>query len=293
MTPMTSFDRIGVVVARGTGAQVKAARAQPGVTYLEGNTPIESASRPPTRPPAARRRASTLTGADGRRSTARASPSPSSTRASTRRTRSSGRRTAHRSRQQPQDVCDPRAPAQVLDVPDTVDTDTLSGGGHGTHVNGIVAGRPTTLTDGRSCRRRPRRQPRLDLDRRRAPDRRRRLGAELGAREPRRAVRRRRPGRVPADQGHEQLLRAHRRRRVRPESATVKLQRALAAEGVVTVWADGNDGGDGSASLTNPPGQDPTGGIISVASYYDQGTGTRDGDVSEFSSRGAAGDPST
>jgi serine protease AprX len=73
-----------------------------------------------------------------------------------------------------------------------------------------------------------------------------------------------------------------------PESATVKLQRALAAEGVVTVWAAGNDGGDGSASLTNPPGQDPTGGIISVASYNDLNTGTRDGTVSEFSSRGGA-----
>jgi subtilisin family serine protease len=55
----------------------------------------------------------------------------------------------------------------------------------------------------------------------------------------------------------------------------------------------GNDGGDGSASLTNPPGQDPTGGILSVASYYDQDTGTPDGVVSEYSSRGAATDPST
>jgi serine protease AprX len=78
-----------------------------------------------------------------------------------------------------------------------------------------------------------------------------------------------------------------------PESATVKLQRALAAEGVVTVWAAGNDGGDGSASLTNPPGQDPTGGILAVASYDDAETGTRDGAVSEFSSRGAAADPGT
>ena len=31
----------------------------------------------------------------------------------------------------------------------------------------------------------------------------------------------------------------------------------------MTVWAAGNDGGDGSESLTNPPGQDPTGSIIS------------------------------
>ena len=78
-----------------------------------------------------------------------------------------------------------------------------------------------------------------------------------------------------------------------PNSATVKLQRALADEGVVTVWAAGNDGGDGTASLTNPPGQDPTGGILSVASYNDQDTGTRDGVVSEYSSRGAAADPAT
>ena len=78
-----------------------------------------------------------------------------------------------------------------------------------------------------------------------------------------------------------------------PQSATVKLQRALVAEGVVTVWANGNDGGDGSESLSNPPGMDPTGGILSVASYYDQDTGTRDGTVSDFSSRGKAGDQST
>jgi serine protease AprX len=78
-----------------------------------------------------------------------------------------------------------------------------------------------------------------------------------------------------------------------PQSATVKLQRALAAEGVLTVWSAGNDGGDGSESLTNPPGQDPTGGILSVASYNDLETGTRDGELSSFSSRGKAGDQST
>ena len=61
----------------------------------------------------------------------------------------------------------------------------------------------------------------------------------------------------------------------------------------MTVWANGNDGGDGSASLSNPPGKDPTGGVISVASYFDQDNGTRDGTVSDFSSRGKAGDQST
>ena len=42
-----------------------------------------------------------------------------------------------------------------------------------------------------------------------------------------------------------------------------------------------------------PARQDPTGGILSVASFYDQDTGTRDGTVSEFSSRGKAGDQAT
>jgi Subtilase family. len=75
-----------------------------------------------------------------------------------------------------------------------------------------------------------------------------------------------------------------------PNSATVKIQRALAAEGVLTVWANGNDGGNGAESLSNPPGMDPTPGI-SVASYFDKGNGTRDGEVSSYSSRGKKGDP--
>lgn len=36
----------------------------------------------------------------------------------------------------------------VLRVSNRLDTDTLSVGGHGTHVAGIIAGRPTTLADG-------------------------------------------------------------------------------------------------------------------------------------------------
>ena len=65
LTRTMSFDRIGVVVARGTAAQVAAARAVPGVTYLEGNQPIEltqTTSNTATRGDEAFR---TLTGADG------------------------------------------------------------------------------------------------------------------------------------------------------------------------------------------------------------------------------------
>ena len=37
---VTTFDKIGVAVAKGTQSQVTAAGQQPGVTYLEGNQPI-------------------------------------------------------------------------------------------------------------------------------------------------------------------------------------------------------------------------------------------------------------
>lgn len=52
----TSFDRIGVVVARGTADQIAAVGTQPGVTYVEGNRPVELLQEPPTPPPAAPRR---------------------------------------------------------------------------------------------------------------------------------------------------------------------------------------------------------------------------------------------
>ena len=46
-------------------------------------------------------------------------------------------------------LCDPLEIAcAVPEVGPLVDTDTLAAGGHGTHVSGIVAGRPTTLADG-------------------------------------------------------------------------------------------------------------------------------------------------
>jgi serine protease AprX len=72
-----------------------------------------------------------------------------------------------------------------------------------------------------------------------------------------------------------------------------RLQEELAAAGVVTVWANGNQGGDGSTSNSNPAGVDPFPGILSAASYDDLGTGTRDGRVAASSSRGQASLPST
>jgi serine protease AprX len=72
------------------------------------------------------------------------------------------------------------------------------------------------------------------------------------------------------------------------------LEDQLAAAGVLTVWANGNQGGDGSSSNSNPsPSLDPTPGVLTVASYDDGGTGTRDGKVSSGSSRGDGTKPQT
>ena len=193
-------------------------------------------------------------------------------------------------------LCEPLTETcAVQRLPGIVDTDTLSVGGHGTHVNGIVAGRPTTLTDGGTLQGAAPGAKLVSIS----------TGAGIVI--------------LGADSALNWVLENHEAPcgagvpastcppikvtnnsygptgggEFDPESATVKLQRALAAEGVVTVWAAGNDGGDGSTSLTNPPGQDPTGGILSVASYYDQDTGTREGVVSEYSSRGLSSDAST
>ena len=73
-----------------------------------------------------------------------------------------------------------------------------------------------------------------------------------------------------------------------------KSQDALARAGVLTVWANGNGGGDGSTSQSNVEAtKDRTPGIISVAGYDDHGTGSRSGDVPSGSSRGAKNQPLT
>ncbi len=72
------------------------------------------------------------------------------------------------------------------------------------------------------------------------------------------------------------------------------LEKALVADGVVTVWAAGNSGGDGSKNATNPdPAANPAPGILSVAGYDDLQTGTRNGQLSPTSSRGSRNDPRT
>ncbi|RZO84567.1 MAG: peptidase S8 [Oceanococcus sp.] len=74
-----------------------------------------------------------------------------------------------------------------------------------------------------------------------------------------------------------------------PGSATSVATRALVDAGVVVVFAAGNDGGDGSVQNTSPTCVDPTPGVICVASYNDQDSGIQNGPMSDFSSRGLAG----
>lgn len=77
------------------------------------------------------------------------------------------------------------------------------------------------------------------------------------------------------------------------DAPQVLIQRALVAEGVTVVWAAGNDGGDGSESVTNPYSTDPTPGVLSVANYDDGDQGSRDNALNASSSRGLSGNPAT
>lgn len=288
-----SFDRIGVVVASGLPAQISAVRSVPGVTYVEGNQPIElflSTSNIATRGSEARAR---LTGANGK-----ALDGSGVTVAVI----DSGVDPTHPFLTNPDGssavvrnlkvACDLFAltPCQTVDA-GPADTDLLAAGGHGMHVNGIVAGRDVTLPDGTEMHGAAPGASLVSLgtgavlfiigansalnwvlENHQAP-----CGADVPAATcPPIKVTSNSYG--PSGGGD-----------FDPQSATAKLQRALVGEGIVTVWANGNDGGTGTDNRSNPAGQDPTGGIISVASYYDMDTGTRNGRISSYSSRGKEG----
>ncbi len=295
MQRITTFRKIGVVVAWASRQQVEAARAQPGVTYLEGNQPISlfaATSQVATRDLEARQ---TLVGANGESlNGAGVSIAVIDSGIDPTHPAFSGGKVV----QSLKSVCLEETSTDtscVVSLPRDVDTDTLSVGGHGTHVSSIAAGREVTLSDGATVSGTAPEAKIVSLS----------TGAAVAI--------------ISADAALNWVLEHHAAPcgtgvptpqcpsikvvnnsygppnggEFDPKSVTVKLQRQLAAEGVVTVWAAGNDGGDGSKSRTNPSAQDPTGGIISVASYNDQGTGTRSGPVSKFSSRGAKSDPST
>jgi serine protease AprX len=290
MSELTSYDKIAVVVARGNGSQVERVRSQRGVTYVEDNQPIEFFASTGTEATRSAEARETLTDANGDPLDGRGSSvAIIDTGIDPNHPAFEGRVVANM-----KSLCLSGEDTSCIVDAGPLDTDTLSVGGHGTHVSGIAAGNVLELND----------------------------GTEVGGSAPGSKIVSISTGAViaiiGADAAMNWVLENHAAPcggeptedcppikvinnswgpsgggEFNPESATVKLQRALAEEGVLTVWANGNDGGDGSQSFSNPPGQDPTPGIISVASYFDEGTGTRDGQVSGFSSRGDAEDPST
>lgn len=298
LTLITTWNRIGVAVARGTAAQIAAVRTQAGVTYVEGDQPIKlhmSTSNLATRgeqtraglrdsqgrPVDGRGVSAAIidTGVDGTHPFFRNADGTSAVKLNLK------------------NICGPLTDLELalpvpndscfLDLTAVNDTDTLSVGGHGTHVAGTVGGRDTLLSDGTRLHGAAPGATLISLS----------VGAGLSI--------------FGADSALNWVLEHHQNPCAGcppikmsnnsygpsgggvfdPNSATAKLQRALATAGVLTVWAAGNDGPSNSA--TNPPGQDPTLGVVMVASYDDLGTGTRSGNVSSFSSRGAAGTPAT
>ncbi|MTV26643.1 S8 family serine peptidase [Nitriliruptoraceae bacterium ZYF776] len=78
-----------------------------------------------------------------------------------------------------------------------------------------------------------------------------------------------------------------------PDGAVSRAVNALVDEGITVVFAAGNSGGDGSTLQTSPECTNPTPGVICVAAADDLGQGSRDGGLASFSSRGVDGRPAT
>jgi serine protease AprX len=84
----------------------------------------------------------------------------------------------------------------------------------------------------------------------------------------------------------------------REDFPIVQATNAVLEEGLVVIFAAGNgdtlnDGGDGSDDRVIVSAKNPRPGVIAVANYDDQDSGTRDGILASSSSRGLATDPAT
>ena len=307
LTVQQTWDSVGIVIAVGSPAQVQAVVTQPGVTYVEGDVPLAPAlstahvatrsdqalasyTHPTTGGRVGGKGVSVAvidSGIDGTHPFFQADG-------------------ASKVVANYKNVCTSvNGPTEVCFVADPVsDTDTTALGGHGTHVAGIVAGSETTLADGRVVRGSA---PDASL-----------VGLSVGAVNavinanaamnwvvehhsnpcrpaseqslpdddacPPIRVTNHSYGPVSVPNGGHTFVES---------SATVRIQRTLVEQDVTVVWAAGNSDGDGSVATTNPPGMDPTPGVLMVASYNDGGTGSRDNGLSSFSSRGKASDPTT
>jgi serine protease AprX len=312
-----TFDKVGVAVADGPVAAIRRAARQPHVTYVEGDRPAEILLDRVHRATRNDQAQATITDAAGHELSGRG-VSIAIIDTGVDGTHPFFRLPEGGSKvvQNLKSVCHSSvavlAPETAgLDacwVPEpTNDSDTGSMGGHGTHVAGIAAGVPTDVTSSISSTQR------------------RLAGAAPGASLVALSV-----GQLVSiyggSSGLNWVLNHHTSpcgpgvsaavcppirvtnnswgpsggSMYSPGGVVEKLQQALVKEGVVTVWAAGNDAGDGSGkdvagryAGTNGPGNDPTPGILMAASYDDNGSGNPDAQLSSFSSRGIKGKPET
>lgn len=311
LTAQQTWDKVGIVVGVGTPAQVSAVVGQPGVTYVEGDMPLEYTLDTAHEATRSNQALGTYKAPDGGRIDGSGV---------TVAVIDSGIDGTHpfftdadgvsKVVQNRKNACGitlvPSTNEACFQQPPVNDTDTESLGGHGTHVAGIVAGNEvvTSSPEGTKLRGSAPGAKLVGLS----------VGAALGLLDANAAMtwvvdHQRNPCKSAAEQDAEldpacPPIRATNHSygpATAPEegftfnesSATVRIQRTLVTQGVTPVWAAGNSAGDGSIAQTNPPGMDPTPGVLMVASYNDGGAGNRDNQLSGFSSRGKDGDTTT
>ena len=294
---------IDVTIASGTPAQIALLRVQPGIVYVEGDQPLElmlDTANTATRAYEADRFTTPFGSPfDGSGvSIAVVDSGIDGTHPMFLREDGTSRVAANFKA-----VCIPIFGISGQDVPSndqcmvpvpTNDSDTLSNGGHGTHVASIAAGGEVTTTEGETLRGAAPGATLIGLS----------SGQALSV--------------AFASQGLQWVVDHHAdpcgdgscpaikvvnnsygptgptaNYTYSKDSALSKLQTQLIEAGVVTVWAAGNDGGSGDVDFTNPTGDSPEGGVLSVANYNDAGIGANDGGLNDTSSRGLRTDLST
>lgn len=303
MSATADLHSIDVTIAAGTPAQIAALRVQPGIVYVEGDQPLEFAldtAGTATRAtlPADFTDAAGLAIDGSGVSIAVVDSGIDGTHPMFLREDGTSRVAANYKA-----VCVPILIVSGQDVPSndqcmvpapTNDSDTLSNGGHGTHVASIAAGGEVTTTDGQTLRGAAPGATLIGLS----------AGQALSV--------------AFASQGLQWVVDHHAdpcgdgscppikvvnnsygpagpsaNYTYDPNSAQARLQTQLLQGGVVTVWSAGNNGGTGGSDVTSPTGDSPEGGVLSVANYNDAGIGANDGGLNDSSSRGLRGDVST
>ncbi|WP_162830276.1 S8 family serine peptidase [Amycolatopsis palatopharyngis] len=307
LEPVTTWAAIGVAVGVGTPEQIRAVAATDGVQYVEGDRRLEytlDTSHEATRGDVARK---TFTDGAGREidgsgtSIAVVDSGIDGTHPMFQWPEGAAKEGSKVARNL-ENVCalgdfDGQFNANCLVDEPTNNTDTNSAGGHGTHVAGIAAGVDVTLPDGREMHGAA---PGAELVGISTGNALVLFGTNVGLNWILQNHENPCAGNLPTrPQVCEPIVSTNHSYgpigggEYDPNGATAKFQDALVAEGIVTSWAAGNDGGDGTSDMVSPYAKSPNPGVLGVASYDDANTGTRNGAVSSFSSRGENGDPTS